>query len=376
MKNKVTFLAIFLIVFGLTVKRLVYTAEMGSKEKEKATRNILPILVPNDTVEHLDILDIDPLSGKTFAELIHTQQARGDTFILARVVSASGSVYYFDAHTFNRDLLIQLHTKYLHNSCRLLQCEISEEHRKSCALSQYLRNPLHHTYPIDSNPESREAYRIINEVRVPMTIESEIIRSNADIQYFELINNKFIYLWSNEELFLKPYDSKKAFRLALFYANQSDDLPLRAVGQWKLGIYYQFGKGVAKNTETSLEYYKKVIANQEAIPDIKTLAHFSLGKLYEDSLDYAKAFHHFQKIAYETHIQGLQAEVLYHIGFLLAEGGHGIKKNPPEALQALNKSLQMFNQMGELCETTAREKKQIIELIQELENEINAEQKR
>jgi len=281
MKNNQLFLTIILAFFGLGAQTLIHAAEMKQQEGAAPAAQTLPIMLPDGTVEQLQLDMQEFFTHKTFAQLIDAQKAKGRSFILARVVTkerswlvlTKKSVNYFDAHAFNKYLLTQLNNFVLAGLISAdYPIDITDQNRYRYSIDMPITSATKQFY---NAAAFQEGY-----VKIKDPLNNKVIASNEDIQYFQLINNQFIPLLSNKDLFLDPNAQAREFNLNGFYANQSSDLPLQAQAHYKLGeIYYYGNQTVPKNYPQALAQFELALQSN-ANPQARAKAYYMAGIMY------------------------------------------------------------------------------------------------
>ena len=294
--------------------------EMADNNNNDDDNNVefpINILMPRNargtSTELLSLSDTEPLTFDSFRDLIEAKHNVKDSYILARVLTESGSfVQYFDANTLNRALFNQYPFG-----------DLKE-------LSQY-RNPCSRL-PIDK----LDYYQC-----EPTKKTFEYWCSYADL--------------SNAD---NPNGDRNIYRM-MFYANQTDDLAVAARAQFNLALLKQKGEpeedvrlctraaqqtadlAVAARAQSRLAYLKeksdpeeamrlyKEVANQTADLVAAAQAQCNLGCMYGRALKYAKARELFERAAANKNaLAKSNIALLYLLG-------HGVDKDLNEAVELL-----------------------------------------
>jgi len=134
--------------------------------------------------------------------------------------------------------------------------------------------------------------------------------------------------------------AKEAFFWYARAAEQGD-----AYGQFKMGQFYEAGTGVAAHCTRAMEWYEKAASKREKSADTYAdsyaamQAQARLGDIFEmgscGPFDYAKALHWY-KLAEQGQrdLSPLPDEAAaLHLGDIYMKGGHGVEKNPAEAIK-------------------------------------------
>ena len=253
--------------------------EMADNNNNDDDNNVefpINILMPRNArgtaTELLSLSDAEPITFDSFRDLMEAKHNVKDSYILARVLTESGSfVQYFDANTLNRALFNQ--------------------------------------YPFGDLKE-------LNQYRNPC---SRLPIDKLDYYQCEPTKKTFEYWCSYADLSKadNPNGDRNIYRM-MFYANQTDNLVVAAREQCNLASL----KGA---TEEAVKLYTRA-ANQTADPAIAADAQCNLGCMYDRVLNYTKAKELFERAAANKNVM---AENNIALLYLL---GHGVGKNLNNAI--------------------------------------------
>ncbi len=232
---------------------------------------VMPRNARGTATELLSLSDTEPLTLDSFRDLIEAKHNVKDSYILARVLTESGSfVQYFDANTLNRALFNQYPFG-----------DLKE-------LSQY-RNPCSRL-PIDK----------------------------LDYYQCEPTKKTFEYWCSYADL--RKAGDRNIHRI-MFYANQTDNLVVAARAQFNLAILKE-----KSDRDEAVRLWDRA-ANQTADLAEAAKAQCNLGCIYGRALKHAKAKELFEKAAANKNVKAKSNIAILYLF------GHGVDKDLNKAVE-------------------------------------------
>ena len=274
---------------------------------------VMPRNARGTATELLSLSDTEPLTLDSFRDLIEAKHNVKDSYILARVLTESGSfVQYFDANTLNRALFNQ----YPFGDLKELS-----QYRNPCSRLPIDKLDYYQCEPTKKTFEYWCSYADLSNADNPNG-DRNIYRM---MFYANQTANLAVAATAQVTLGLlkEESDLAEAMRLYTRAANQTDDLAVAARAQFNLALLKQKGE-----PEEAVRLYTRA-ASQNANLSVAAQAQNNLGCIYERALKYAKAKELFEKAAANKNaLAKSNIALLYLLG-------HGVDKDLNEAVELL-----------------------------------------